>query len=95
MILSDATVLPAENVTLEHHLLTVDGPVKVRSIEQVESTGKVWNVQPVSVEANRNVIVARGILTGSARYQNQWSDILNRLALRDQILVIKGGEMKY
>ena len=91
MVMGDATVRAAQDATDHDQLLTVDGPVRIKKVEQVSYDGTVWNVQPVSREPNRNVLVAAGILTGSARYQNEWSDRLNRLALRDRIL---GRELK-
>ena len=50
MVLADATVLAAEDLSVDHRLMTADGPVKIRNIEQVRYVSKVWNVQPFSVE---------------------------------------------
>ena len=86
MVMDDASVLPAKALSVGQSLLGIGGPTEIKEINLLPYDGMVWNVQPVSVEKERNIIVSQGILFGSARFQNQWADERSRLALRDDFL---------
>jgi hypothetical protein len=43
--------------------------------------GKVYNIKPVSRERVSNVLIAQGYLVGSARFQNDDVNYMNRALL--------------
>jgi hypothetical protein len=67
-------------------LLTSEGKAdRIVSIQKKDYFGKVYQVEPRSLDAKRNVYVAEGYLNGSANWQNETITDLNRLILRTRI----------
>ncbi len=82
VILSDGRVVKAETLTPHDQLIRAAGGAD--SIVRVERTtyfGKVYNIKPMSEEPISNVIIAQGFLVGSARFQNDDVEYMNRTLL--------------
>jgi PKD repeat protein len=56
------------------------------SIKQIKYHGKVYNVFVNSSEIHKNVVLTNGYLNGTAFFQNEGSDQINRRLLRDQLI---------
>lgn len=85
MVDSAGRVLRADAVKVGDSLLTMAGPSTVTGVTAQAYNGKVWNVRPVSDKARANINIAEGFLTGSIRFQNEWSDQDHRLMLRKKL----------
>jgi PKD repeat protein len=59
---------------------------RIVSIKQTKYFGKVYNVFVNSAELHKNVIVTNGYLNGTAFFQNEGTDQMNRRILRGQLL---------
>ena len=85
MVRENGTVDRADNINPNDVLLTTEGPSKVIAIDKSLYTGKVWNIQSNDTNVSSNILVAEGFLTGSARFQNEWSDVETRLSVRKNL----------
>jgi hypothetical protein len=56
------------------------------SIEKVQYFGKVYNVFVKSAALQHNIVVTNGYLNGTAFFQNEGSNQLNRVLLRQKLI---------
>lgn len=56
------------------------------SIRQVIHTGKVYNLFTASSDLHRNLVITGGYVNGTAFYQNEGADQMNRQILRRQLI---------
>lgn len=90
MITDRGDVVKARTLQVGDMLLGDDGSVlELSSVTTFPFVGKVWNVQPKSHVKIENVLKAQGFLTGSVRFQNEWSEESYRLGQRDEVDVKK------
>jgi hypothetical protein len=57
----------------------------ITSVTPVRYFGKVYNVTPKTDSLKSNIVIAQGFLNGSAHYQNEGANYLNRKILRSTI----------
>jgi hypothetical protein len=82
VINSEGRLVKAESLVEGDELLKADGtPDKVVSVQKTTHFGKVYNVKPVSRDPVSNILVAQGYLVGSARFQNDDVEYMNRVLL--------------
>ncbi len=82
VINSEGRLVKAESLVEGDELLKADGtPDKVVSVQKTTHFGKVYNVKPVSRDPVSNILVAQGFLVGSARFQNDDVEYMNRVLL--------------
>lgn len=62
-----------------------NGLKAITAIEPLRYFGKVYNITPSSESLKSNIVVAQGYLNGSAYYQNDGANFLNRTVLRRTI----------
>jgi hypothetical protein len=55
---------------------------KIVSVQEEVYEGTVHNLQPVSTKRIENIVVAQGLLNGSNRFQNEWSQREYRIRAR-------------
>jgi hypothetical protein len=82
VMVSDGRLVKAETLTTRDQLIKADG--KLDPIVHVEKTtffGKVYNIKPMSEDLVSNVLIAQGFLVGSARFQNDDVEYMNRTLL--------------
>ncbi len=85
LVLAAGTIIKARDVALGDYLLTAEGEAAaVVSIVREHFTGKVWNVRPASHNKLENILIAEGLLSGSQRFQSQWSGEITRLYQRSE-----------
>jgi len=78
----EGRLVKAEKLTAGDQLLKADGtPDPITGIVKTTYFGKVYNVKPVSRERVANILIAQGYLVGSARFQNEDVDYMNRSLL--------------
>jgi len=83
---SEFVMVKAKELRPGESLIHMNGDlVRIRSIDIVPFKGRVWNVQPNSLDKLENVVLAEAFLMGSSRFQNQWANDFYRLSLRDSI----------
>ncbi|WP_164011240.1 cell surface protein [Pyxidicoccus trucidator] len=86
VVTSEGRLVKAETLVAGDELLRVDGtPERIVEVRKTTHYGKVFNVRPVSRDAVSNVLVAQGYLVGSARFQNEDVEHINRLLLQRAI----------
>ncbi|QRK09699.1 hypothetical protein JQX13_06125 [Archangium violaceum] len=84
MVNGDGIMVRARTLKAGDVLLGVDGQkVELSQVSVFRYTGKVWNVQPVSKVKMENVLDVEGLMTGSVRFQNEWSQDYFRLSVRE------------
>ena len=81
----------AQSFEVGDYLVHKDGtPDLIIQIQKEEYFGKVYNIDPTTLDYTSNIIVAQGFLSGSRRYQGPYRDMINsvilRRALSDQFL---------
>lgn len=82
MVTSEGRLVKAEKLTVGDQLLKADGtPDPITGIVKTDYFGKVYNITPVSREHISNVLIAQGYLVGSARFQNDDVNYMNRALL--------------
>jgi len=82
VMVADGRLVKAETLTTRDQLVKADG--KLDPIVHVEKTtffGKVYNIKPMSEDLVSNVLIAQGFLVGSARFQNDDVNYMNRVLL--------------
>jgi hypothetical protein len=78
-------IIKAKDLHEGNYLLAADGRLaRIISKRIVPFEGKVWNIRPLSQNKRENILIADGILTGSHRFQSQWSDDITRLYFRTE-----------
>jgi hypothetical protein len=79
----------AESFVVGDKLVSHKGEAdRIASITPASFFGKVHHVKMVSGDEKANVIVAQGLLSGSARYQNEEVEKLNRVLLRENVAAV-------
>ena len=82
VITSEGRLVKAESLKEGDELLKADGtPDRIVSVEKTTHFGKVYNIKPVSRDPVSNILVAQGFLVGSARFQNDDVEYMNRVLL--------------
>jgi hypothetical protein len=82
VLTSEGRLVKAETLAVGDKLLKADGvPDPVTRVEKTTRFGKVYNIQPVSTERVANILIAQGYLVGSARFQNDDVEYMNRTLL--------------
>ena len=82
VITSEGQLVKAERLTRADELLKADGtPDRIVSVKKTRYFGKVYNIKPVSRDTVSNILVAQGFLVGSARFQNEDVEYMNRVLL--------------
>jgi hypothetical protein len=82
MVTSEGRLVKAEKLTAADQLLKADGtPDPITRIVKTDYFGKVYNIKPVSSERVANILIAQGYLVGSARFQNDDVNYMNRALL--------------
>jgi hypothetical protein len=82
MVTSEGRLVKAEKLTAGDQLLKADGtPDPITGIVKTDYFGKVYNIQPESRERVANILIAQGYLVGSARFQNDDVNYMNRTLL--------------
>lgn len=82
ILTSEGVLRKAEKLAIGDELLKADGtPDSIVSITQSTHFGKVYNIKPVSRDLVSNILIAQGYLVGSARFQNDDVEYMNRVLL--------------
>lgn len=82
VVTSEGQLVQAQQLNVGDELLRQDGtPDRIVSVEKSTHFGKVYNLKPESREQVSNVLVAQGFLVGSARFQNDDVEYMNRIIL--------------
>jgi hypothetical protein len=82
IVIGNGSLVQAQKLRVGDELLKADGtPDAVARIEKTTYFGKVYNIKPMSRELVANILVAQGYLVGSARFQNDYVDYMNRVLL--------------
>ncbi|WNG20725.1 Hint domain-containing protein [Cystobacter fuscus] len=86
LVTSQGSLRKAKEFIVGEHLVKQDGSLdKIVTIEERAYYGKVYNLRPVSRDLTSNILVAEGYLNGSARFQSEYVEELNRLILRNNV----------
>jgi hypothetical protein len=86
LVTSQGSLRKAKEFIIGEQLVRQDGSFdQIVSIEQRSWYGKVYNLRPVSKDLTSNILVAEGYLNGSARFQSEYVEELNRLILRNNV----------
>lgn len=84
LIDGDGYIKEAKDFKIFDYLLNKNGEKeKIIDIKNYIHHGKVYNILPASNDLLNNILVAGGLLSGSAYYQNDGIIYLNRKILRD------------
>jgi hypothetical protein len=85
MVDEKGIIVKARDIAVGSSLLGADGePSKVIARKTMPYQGEVWNVRPASTNKQENILIVEGLLTGSHRFQSQWSEELTRLFMRSE-----------
>lgn len=83
LLTADGVMNQAKKLTVGNELVRSDGsPDRIESIKIEDYFGKVYNLKPVTHDYSSNILVAQGYLSGSARYQNEYLNMINSVILR-------------
>lgn len=83
VLVADGTMRVAKSLEVGDSLVRADGSEDPIADVQVDRFfGKVYHVKPTTLDYSSNIIVAQGYLNGSARYQNEFLDMVNGVILR-------------
>lgn len=86
MVMKSGKILAAEELKVGDELLGADGRgVMIQEVANSLVTDVFWNIQPESTQKAENILNVEGVLTGSARFQNDWANEEYRLLMRDEI----------
>jgi hypothetical protein len=78
----DGRLIKAEKLREGDDLVKADGtPDPIVHIEKTSYFGKVYNIKPTATEHVSNILIAQGLLVGSARFQNDDIAYMNRALL--------------
>jgi hypothetical protein len=82
VLTSKGRLVKAETLKVHDELLLADGtPDPIIHIERGTHFGRVYNIKPLSPEPVANILIAQGFLVGSARFQNDDVEYMNRILL--------------
>jgi hypothetical protein len=82
VVTSEGRLVQAQALKAGDELLRQDGtPDAIVSVEKGTHFGKVYNLKPEARDQVSNILVAQGYLVGSARFQNDDVDYMNRVIL--------------
>ncbi|RKH17026.1 cell surface protein [Corallococcus sp. CA047B] len=82
VVTREGRLVQAQTLKVGDELLRHDGtPDAIVSVEKSTHFGKVYNLKPESREQVSNILVAQGFLVGSARFQNDDIEYMNRVLL--------------
>jgi hypothetical protein len=82
IITSEGRLVKAEQLVEGDELVKANGsPDRITRVEKTQFFGKVYNIKPMSREPVANILVAQGYLVGSARFQNDDVEYINRILL--------------
>ncbi|QRN93894.1 hypothetical protein JRI60_32670 [Archangium violaceum] len=86
LVTGEGSLRKAKEFTVGEHLVRQDGSLdQIVTIEKRSWYGRVYNLRPVSKDLTSNILVAEGYLNGSARFQSEYVEELNRLILRKNV----------
>jgi len=84
MVRASGIMAKASDLKVGDTLLEETGQtITIENIQESIRETVAWNVLPQDETRAGNVLVAEGLLTGSARFQNQWANETYRLLLRE------------
>ena len=82
VMISNGSLIKAEKIHPGDELIRADGSLdRVTHVEKTTHFGKVYNIKPASRELVANILIAQGYLVGSARFQNDYVEYMNRVLL--------------
>ncbi|WNG58478.1 cell surface protein [Archangium gephyra] len=82
VITREGRLVKAELLKVGDELLKADGsPDSIVAISHTTHIGKVYNIKPTPRDQISNILVAQGFLVGSARFQNDDVQYMNRVLL--------------
>lgn len=83
VVTSEGRMVRAQDLKVDDELLRQDGtPERIVAVEKTTHYGKVFNIRPITRDQVSNILVAQGFLVGSARYQNEDVQYMNRIILQ-------------
>jgi hypothetical protein len=83
---SEGSMRDAQTYSVSQSLLTADGKAdEIINIQRRSFFGKVYQVQPSSLQNHRNIYNAEGFLNGTANWQSESIINLNRIVLRSEM----------
>jgi hypothetical protein len=83
---SEGRVRTADSFAVGESLVHFEqGQDPIVAIEPLRFFGKVYNITPASEKPTSHIVIAEGYLNGSAHYQNDGANFLNRTILRKTI----------
>ena len=86
VVTADGNLKDAENFVIGQSFVKKDGNLdEIVKIENIKYFGKVYNVYMQSSVLERNVVVINDYLTGSAYFQNEGHDFVDRQVLRSSL----------
>lgn len=88
MVVADGRVVQAQDVQADEALLRADGDVSpVERIEQRPYSGQVWTVRPDSERKNENIMLVKGLMTGTSYFTERWAAETTHLVRADTLNV--------
>jgi hypothetical protein len=85
MVSGRGEIVKASQLKVGDTLLSANGETAtLTEISEKDFSGDVWNIRPHSQLKQENIIIAAGLLSGSHRFQTQWSDEVTRLYFRSE-----------
>jgi hypothetical protein len=82
VVTGEGRLVKAEKLSPGDELLKADGsPDAITRVEKTTHFGKVYNIKPAATDHVANILIAQGFLVGSARFQNDDVDYMNRVLL--------------
>jgi hypothetical protein len=86
LVTTEGSLKKAKEFVVGERLVRQDGtPDEILSIQSESWFGKAYNLRPVSTDLTSNILVAEGYLNGSARFQSEFVEELNRLIIRTNV----------
>ncbi|MBC7466124.1 MAG: PKD domain-containing protein [Bdellovibrio sp.] len=86
VVSKDGSVKLAETFKAGDSLVQLGGALdEIKSIKETKYFGKVYNLFVKSSEPLENIVVTNGYLNGTAFFQNEGSDNINRVILRKKL----------
>jgi PKD repeat protein len=87
MLDSSGTIRLADNMHVGEHLVKLGGVLdEIVSIEQTKYFGKVYNLFVHSSDPKRNIVITNGYLNGTAFFQNEGAEIVNRRIFKRSLI---------
>jgi len=87
LVAADGTIKIAVDFVVGDQLVKLGGQFdEITSIDKIHYFGKVYNLFVNSNDKLKNIVVTNGFLNGTAFYQNEGSDQVNKKILRIRLL---------